>query len=193
MKQGQSTKRPRGHRGNGRRPSGGGGRNSNFESSGPQGKIRGTAYQVIEKYQALGRDALTFGDRVAAENYFQHAEHYYRVMVANGGLEQRGGTEQRGGAEQSGGNDQRDGNDQRGGRNQGRPQNRPPQQQGQQPRPQPSAEPDNGAQAEGLQAESDQIAASVTHVAEPVIAEPVEAGSSEEVVAEPSEMDGSPA
>ena len=83
MKQGQSPKRPRGHRGNGRRPSGG--RNANFESSGPQGKIRGTAYQVIEKYQALGRDALTFGDRVAAENYFQHAEHYYRVMAANGG------------------------------------------------------------------------------------------------------------
>ena len=87
MKPSQPTKRPRGHRGNGRRPNGG--RNSNFESSGPQGKIRGTAYQVIEKYQALGRDALTFGDRVAAENYFQHAEHYYRVMVANGGLEQR--------------------------------------------------------------------------------------------------------
>ena len=88
MKQSQSTKRPRGHRGNGRRPTGG--RNSNFESSGPQGKIRGTAYQVIEKYQALGRDALTFGDRVAAENYFQHAEHYYREMVANDGAEQRG-------------------------------------------------------------------------------------------------------
>ena len=87
MKPSQPTKRPRGHRGNGRRPNGG--RNSNFESSGPQGKIRGTAYQVIEKYQALGRDALTFGDRVAAENYFQHAEHYYRVMVANGGSEQR--------------------------------------------------------------------------------------------------------
>ena len=87
MKPSQPTKRPRGHRGNGRRPNGG--RNSNFESSGPQGKIRGTAYQVIEKYQALGRDALTFGDRVAAENYFQHAEHYYRVMVANGGVEQR--------------------------------------------------------------------------------------------------------
>ena len=51
MKPSQPTKRPRGHRGNGRRPNGG--RNSNFESSGPQGKIRGTAYQVIEKYQAL--------------------------------------------------------------------------------------------------------------------------------------------
>ncbi len=87
MKPTQPTKRPRGHRGNGRRPNGG--RNSNFESSGPQGKIRGTAFQVIEKYQALGRDALTFGDRVAAENYFQHAEHYYRVMVASGELEQR--------------------------------------------------------------------------------------------------------
>ncbi|MDP7643028.1 MAG: DUF4167 domain-containing protein, partial [Alphaproteobacteria bacterium] len=109
MKQGQSPKRPRGHRGNGRRPSGG--RNANFESSGPQGKIRGTAYQVIEKYQALGRDALTFGDRVAAENYFQHAEHYYRVMAANGGAEQRGG------------------------RQPGQSQNRPPQQQRQQPRP----------------------------------------------------------
>ena len=89
MNKGQSSKRPRGHRGNGRRPNGG--RNANFESSGPQGKIRGTAYQVIEKYQALGRDALTFGDRVAAENFFQHAEHYYRVMVANGGADQRGG------------------------------------------------------------------------------------------------------
>jgi len=89
MNQGQSSKRSRGHRGNSRRQSGG--RNFNFESSGPQGKIRGTASQVIEKYQSLGRDALTFGDRVAAENYFQHAEHYYRVMVANGGSDQRGG------------------------------------------------------------------------------------------------------
>ena len=78
MKPSQPTKRPRGHRGNGRRPNGG--RNSNFESSGPQGKIRGTAYQVIEKYQALGRDALTFGDRVAAENYFQHADHFTRIL-----------------------------------------------------------------------------------------------------------------
>ena len=88
MKQGQSTKRPRVHRGNGRRPSGGG-RNSNFESSGPQGKIRGTAYQVIEKYQALGRDALTFGDRVAAENYFQHAEHYARLLIESGKFEKQ--------------------------------------------------------------------------------------------------------
>ncbi len=46
---------------------------------------------MIEKYQALGRDALTLGDRVAAENFFQHAEHYYRVMAANGGADQRGG------------------------------------------------------------------------------------------------------
>ena len=89
MSQGQSSKRPRGHRGNGRRS--GGSRNSSFESNGPQGKIRGTAYQVIEKYQALGRDALTFGDRVAAENYFQHAEHYYRVLAANGGIDPRSG------------------------------------------------------------------------------------------------------
>ena len=111
MNKGQSSKRLRGHRGNGRRPNGG--RNANFESSGPQGKIRGTAYQVIEKYQALGRDALTFGDRVAAENFFQHAEHYYRVMAANGGADQ-----------------------QRGGRNSGAQQNRQTAGEEQQPRTQ---------------------------------------------------------
>lgn len=83
MKQSQNPRRSRGHRG-GRRP-GQQGRNTNFESNGPDGKIRGNAHQVIEKYQALGRDALTAGDRIAAENYFQHAEHYFRVMNANGG------------------------------------------------------------------------------------------------------------
>ncbi len=45
-------------------------------------KIRGTASTVFEKYQSLARDAMTSGDRIAAENYYQHAEHYYRVMQA---------------------------------------------------------------------------------------------------------------
>ncbi len=55
-------------------------RNQSFDSSGPDGKVRGTANQVFEKYQALARDAHTVGDRVAAENFFQHAEHYFRIL-----------------------------------------------------------------------------------------------------------------
>jgi hypothetical protein len=55
-----------------------------FDSSGPEGKVRGTANQVYEKYLALARDASSSGDRVMAENFFQHAEHYFRIMVANG-------------------------------------------------------------------------------------------------------------
>ena len=85
---GSNNKRPRGYRGNGRRP-GFHGRGSTFESNGPEGKIRGTAFQVIEKYQALAQDALSSGDRIGAENFFQHAEHYYRVVAANG-WDQRG-------------------------------------------------------------------------------------------------------
>jgi len=56
-----------------------------FESNGPDGKIRGTAQQVLDKYLALGRDATTSSDPVSAEGYFQHAEHYYRVLHANDG------------------------------------------------------------------------------------------------------------
>ena len=89
---GPNNKRPRGYRGNGRRP-GFHGRGSTFESNGPEGKIRGTAFQVIEKYQALAQDALSAGDRIGAENFFQHAEHYYRVVAANG-WDQRGQRQQ---------------------------------------------------------------------------------------------------
>ncbi len=85
MKQMPNQKRSRNFRGQGRRPNNFQPRsNSTFESSGPEGKIRGSAYQVIDRYQALARDALVSGDRVAAENYFQHAEHYYRVLAASG-------------------------------------------------------------------------------------------------------------
>ncbi len=55
-----------------------------FESSGPSVKIRGNAYQVFERYIALAREAALSGDRIAAENLYQHAEHYFRVMNANG-------------------------------------------------------------------------------------------------------------
>jgi hypothetical protein len=76
----------------GRNRSGGGGggggkpqQNANraFDSNGPEGvKVRGAAQHVYEKYQQLARDAQTSGDRVLAENYLQHAEHYFRLMRA---------------------------------------------------------------------------------------------------------------
>jgi hypothetical protein len=63
---------------------GGGGngssRNQTFDSNGPSIRIRGSAHQVMEKYLALARDAASQGDRVLAENYLQHAEHYFRII-----------------------------------------------------------------------------------------------------------------
>ncbi len=61
-----------------------------FESNGPNVKIRGNAYQVFERYVALAREAAASGDRIAAENLYQHAEHYFRVMNANGDASQQG-------------------------------------------------------------------------------------------------------
>ena len=55
-----------------------------FDSNGPNVKIRGNAYQVFERYVALAREAQASGDRVAAENFYQHAEHYFRIMNAQG-------------------------------------------------------------------------------------------------------------
>lgn len=54
----------------------------NYESNGPDVKIRGNAAHVAEKYTALARDALSAGDRVMGENYLQHAEHYNRIVAA---------------------------------------------------------------------------------------------------------------
>ena len=51
-----------------------------FDSSGPEGKVRGTPQQIIEKYNQLARDAQLAGDRVATENFQQHAEHYLRLL-----------------------------------------------------------------------------------------------------------------
>ena len=53
-----------------------------YESNGPDVKIRGTAQHVAEKYSQLARDAQASGDPVGAENYFQHAEHYFRIIAA---------------------------------------------------------------------------------------------------------------
>jgi hypothetical protein len=76
--------------GGGGNSGGGGGNRSNvpfraqtFDSNGPDVRIRGNAYQVLEKYLALARDASASSDRVAAENFYQHAEHYFRLINAN--------------------------------------------------------------------------------------------------------------
>src|ERR671920_472432 len=53
-----------------------------YESNGPDVKIRGTAHHVAEKYLQLARDAQTSGDPVTAENHYQHAEHYFRLIAA---------------------------------------------------------------------------------------------------------------
>ena len=82
MKHNANARRGR-NRGNGKRhiPL----RNQTFESSGPDGKIRGTAQQVLDRYLALGRDAYSAGDPIAAEAFYQHAEHYHRMLRAEAG------------------------------------------------------------------------------------------------------------
>jgi len=52
-----------------------------FDSSGPEGKVRGTPQQIIDKYAQLARDSQLSGDRVAAENFQQHGEHYSRMLA----------------------------------------------------------------------------------------------------------------
>ncbi|HTT78602.1 MAG TPA: DUF4167 domain-containing protein [Stellaceae bacterium] len=59
-------------------------RTQTFDSNGPNVKIRGNAYQVFERYIALAREAQIGGDRIAAESLYQHAEHYFRIMSAQG-------------------------------------------------------------------------------------------------------------
>lgn len=54
-------------------------RNHTHESNGPEGKVRGSAQQVYDKYLSLARDATTAGENIAAEGYYQYAEHYYRL------------------------------------------------------------------------------------------------------------------
>lgn len=95
MRQGQQNRRMRGRNNNG----GSGSSNNNngngnnnrrgpnpltrsYESNGPDVKVRGTAQNIAEKYLTLARDAQSSGDRVMAENYLQHAEHYNRIIAA---------------------------------------------------------------------------------------------------------------
>lgn len=104
MRQGSNNRRPRGrhHGGNGNNSGAGGTgnrprsaaslRHQSFDSNCGDLRVRGNAWQVYEKYQALARDANASGDRVSAENYLQHAEHYYRIIEA---IEEATATEQR--------------------------------------------------------------------------------------------------
>ncbi len=86
MRTGLNSKRSRNNRSNMRKgPNQHGARA--VDSSGPEIKIRGSASQIFEKYLALARDATVSGDRVMAENYLQHAEHYYRTLNPNAGGE----------------------------------------------------------------------------------------------------------
>ena len=78
MRQNHGSKRSRGRNSNRRN---GPSRNQTFDSNGPSVRIRGNASQVHEKYLTMARDAGSSGDRVAAENYLQHAEHYYRILA----------------------------------------------------------------------------------------------------------------
>ena len=68
--------------------------------------MRGTSQQLFEKYLQLGRDATSGGDRVMAESYFQHAEHYFRILNAMNQAAQAQG-QQTQGAQQQGGQPQR--------------------------------------------------------------------------------------
>ena len=69
------------NRNNGRRPNPGNVINRVFDSSGPEGKVRGTPQQIIDKYQSLAHDSQLSGDRVSAENFQQHSEHYSRLLL----------------------------------------------------------------------------------------------------------------
>ncbi len=107
-----------------------------FDSSGPEGKVRGTPQQIIDKYNQLARDAQLSNDRVATENFQQHAEHYLRMLAEaqreqaerqaqqqqqNQDRQQRNNNQQNDGNQ----NTQNNLNNQGGGRDQPAPQNAP--------------------------------------------------------------------
>ena len=78
-----SKSRSRSKSGSNRNRQSGGGNviNRVFDSSGPEGKVRGTPQQIIDKYNQLARDAHLSNDRVAVENFQQHSEHYTRMLA----------------------------------------------------------------------------------------------------------------
>ncbi|KQO83281.1 DUF4167 domain-containing protein [Rhizobium sp. Leaf262] len=125
MRPGQQNKRGRGRGSNNNNNGGGGGGNNNnfnrkggnpltrsYDSSGPDVKIRGTAQHIAEKYATLARDAQSSGDRVMAENYLQHAEHYNRIIAsAQAQMQERFQRDDRGEFQQERDGDDIDGDD----------------------------------------------------------------------------------
>lgn len=78
MRNGSTNRRSRGRNNN--RGKGGNNRAQVYDSNGPDVRIRGTAHQISEKYEALAKDANSAGDTVLAESYLQYAEHYQRII-----------------------------------------------------------------------------------------------------------------
>lgn len=128
MRPGQQNKRGRGRGSNNNNNGGGGSSGSNnnnnfnrkggnpltrsYDSSGPDVKIRGTAQHIAEKYSTLARDAQSSGDRVMAENYLQHAEHYNRIIAsAQAQMQERFQRDERGEFQQERDGDDIDGDD----------------------------------------------------------------------------------
>ncbi len=154
MRPGQQNKRGRGRGGSNNNNGGGGGNNFNrkggnpltrtYDSSGPDVKIRGTAQHIAEKYSTLARDSQSAGDRVMAENYLQHAEHYYRIIAtAQAQMQERFQRDDRGEFQDRDGqdSDDNDNNDMDSdGNGNGRPQNVADVQPQQQQQPQPRRE-----------------------------------------------------
>jgi len=146
MRPGQQNKRGRG-RGNNNNGGGGGNNNNNnfnrkggnpltrtYDSSGPDVKIRGTAQHIAEKYAQLARDAQSSGDRVIAENYLQHAEHYNRIIAsAQAQMQERFQRDDRGDYQDQGA--ERDGDDMDNGDNDDVVVVQPPREQHQQRQP----------------------------------------------------------
>lgn len=111
MKNASNPRRGRSRGGNGgkrHQPS----RNQAHDSSGPDGKVRGSAQQVYDKYLSLARDATSAGEHIAAEGYYQFAEHYYRVANADGANNQTQNRAQQGqqASDNQSQNDQPEGN-----------------------------------------------------------------------------------
>lgn len=172
MRPGPNNKRSRG-RGRGKHHGGGGGGGGGghprhtqhggqdqvfnihrtIDSNGPDVKIRGNAHHVYEKYLQLARDANSSGDRIMAENYLQHAEHYYRLIMAYQASvqPQHGGAPQQGGQPYGNGSGQPQAQPQAAGFNGGGPY-RQPNGTG----PQPGLEPNGNVAANGEGAQSDE-------------------------------------
>jgi hypothetical protein len=155
MRQGPHKNRSRSR---GRRPTGGGSQSGRvYESNGPDVKVRGTAQTVADKYLQLARDAHSAGDTVMAEGYFQHAEHYLRIVAASQPVPQQNTPQRRDDYSYDDGEDDDDqptpvsggsgnGQDHRQPQQQYQPQ---PQQQAQQPSAHPANDGDGNEQVTG--------------------------------------------